>query len=317
MKLVITDGATLNPGDLDWTPLTAFGELIYYDFTPKELAGERCADATIIICNKTIISGDTIRAAKELKLIAVTATGYNNIDLSAAREAGVTVCNVPEYGTFSVAQHTFALLLELTNHVGLNAASTRNDGWVKEGVWSYTRKPIVELRDKVLGIVGFGRIGRQVAVLGKAFGMKILFNNRSAISYPDAEQVSIQRLFAESDVVSLHCPLTAENKHFVNLQLLATMKRNALLINTSRGPLISEEDLVAALDRGMLAAAALDVLAEEPPHAGHPLPNHEKCLVTPHNAWISFEARARLMKQTIKNIESFLKGQTINEVNAR
>ncbi len=315
MKLVITDGGTLNAGDLDWKPLTAFGELVYYDTTPKELVAERCADADIIISNKTIVSKETINTAKHLKLIAVTATGFNNIDIAAAKAAGVKVCNVPEYGTYSVAQHTMALLLELTNHVGLNSASTRNDGWTKENIWSYTRKPIVELKDKTLGIVGMGRIGKQVAVMAEAFGMKIIFNNRSTIDYPGAQQVSMEQLFTESDVVSLHCPLTNENKGFVNKKCLSSMKRSAVLINTSRGQLIDEEALLVALEKGLIAGAALDVLSEEPPRANHPLINHPKCIVTPHNAWISFEARARLMKETEKNIAAFLENRKRNIIN--
>jgi glycerate dehydrogenase len=314
MKLVITDGDTLNPGDLDWTPLSALGEVVYYGSTPKELAAERCADADIIISNKTIISRAVIETASHLKMIAVSATGYNNIDIQATKEAGVIVSNVPEYGTFSVAQHTFALLLELVNHVGLNAASTRNDGWAKAAVWSYTKRPIMELKGKILGIVGFGRIGKQVAVLGKAFGMEIIFNNRSLIDHPGARQVDLQEIFRTSDVVSLHCPLTNENKHFVNSKNLSSMKRSAFLINTSRGPLINEDELLTALEKEMLAGAALDVLSEEPPRPGRALLDHPRCIVTPHNAWISFEARAKLMEETIRNIHGFLKNKPLNIV---
>jgi len=314
MKLVITDGATLNPGDLSWAPLAAFGEIVYHDTTPVELVTERCGDADIIVSNKTIVSRETIQSARHLKMIAVTATGYNNIDVAAAREAGIVVCNVPEYGTFSVAQHVFALLLELVNHVGMNAESTRNNGWTKAGTWSYTKKPVRELKDKVLGIVGFGRIGKQVAIIARAFGMKVIFNNRSVISDKDAEQVSMEKLFSDSDVITLHCPLTDGNRHFVDLRLLSMMKPGAILINTSRGPLINEEALYTALQNKMLAGAALDVLSEEPPPAGHPLIDHPNCIVTPHTAWISVEARARLLQQTVNNIDGFLKGIVKNNI---
>lgn len=315
MKIVITDGATLNPGDLDWSPLEQFGEVIYYDATPKELARERCADADIIITNKTLVQHDTISGARHLKLIAVSATGYNNVDVAAAKAAGITVCNVPEYGTFSVAQHAFALLLELMNNVGANVASTKADEWARSGLWTYTKHPVTELKDKTLGVVGYGRIGRQVGVLGKAFGMQLIFHNRSQVKQADGRQVEMETIFKESDVVSLHCPLTPENKGFVNLEVLATMKPNAVLINTSRGPLINESDLAHALDNKMLSAAALDVLTEEPPAKSHPLVHHPRCIVTPHNAWLSFEARQRLMKTTVENINRFLSQQPQHVVN--
>ncbi len=313
-KIVVTDGATLNPGDLEWTSIMDFGQLDYFDTTPEHLASIRCASAEIIITNKTIISREVIRSAPKLKMIAVTATGYNNIDLMAAKEAGVIVCNVPEYGTYSVAQHTFALLLEMVNHVSVNAASTTNNGWAASGQWSYTKKRITELKGKTFGIVGFGRIGQQSAAFAAAFGMNVIFNNRSRKAHAYAKQVELEDLFSQSDVVSLHCPLTTDNKEFVDLLLLSKMKPDAMLINTSRGPLINEQDLVSALDQGLLARAALDVLSEEPPGRDHPLANHKKCLVTPHTAWISFEARQRLMKETINNIACFLTGKPIHVV---
>jgi glycerate dehydrogenase len=313
MKIVITDGATLNPGDLDWKPLSEFGEIIYYDTSNKEQVKERCFPANIIITNKTVISEETIMFAPQLKMIAVSATGYNNVDVKAAKEAGIVVSNVPEYGTYSVAQHTFALLLELVNHVGINSASTKKDEWANE-LWSYTRGSIHELKDKTLGIVGFGRIGRQAATIGQAFGMKIIFNNRSSKEFPDARQVSLDEIFSESNIISLHCPLTDQNKQFVNLHYLSMMKPDALLINTSRGMLINEDELLTALEEGLLAGAALDVLSEEPPKSGHPLVHHPKCIVTPHNAWISFEARSRLLKETIENIRNFIKGHPVNSV---
>lgn len=274
---------------------------------------ERCAAANVIITNKTVISEETIRSASQLKMIAVSATGFNNVDAKAAKAAGIIVSNVPEYGTFSVAQHTFALLLELVNHVGINSASAKKDEWANE-LWSYTRRPIHELKDKNLGIIGFGRIGSQVATIGQAFGMKVIFNNRSIKNFPHAIQASLEEIFSDCDVISLHCPLTDQNKQFVNLHYLSLMKHDALLINTSRGMLINESDLFTALENGILAGAALDVLSEEPPKSGHPLIHHPKCIVTPHNAWISFEARSRLLAESIENIRNFMAGHPANSV---
>jgi glycerate dehydrogenase len=312
MRIVITDGYTLNPGDLDWSEIASFGQIDYFDTTPKEEVMERCRNADIIITNKTVIPAEVIAAAKHLKLVAVSATGYNNVDIQAARHAGVVVSNVPEYGTWSVAQHTFALLLELVNHVGINSTSARNDEWAKSGQWSYTKRPIVELKDKVLGIVGYGRIGTRVGEIGVAFGMQVIFSNRSR---KPGNQVSIEELFEKSDVVSLHCPLTKENEGFINYALLSKMKSSALLLNTSRGQLINEEDLVIALNDNLLAGAALDVLKVEPPAKGHPLVHHPRVIVTPHNAWVSVEARSRMMHLTAENIRKFLAGTPVNVVN--
>jgi glycerate dehydrogenase len=312
MRIVITDGYTLNPGDLDWSVISSFGQIDYYDGTPREKVMERCRGANIILTNKTVIPADVIAAAKNLKMVAVTATGYNNVDIQAAKRAGVVVSNVPEYGTWSVAQHACALLLELVNHVGLNAASARNDEWAKSGQWSYTKRPITELKDKVLGIVGYGRIGQQMGRIGEAFGMRIIFSNRSK---KEGNQVSIEELFEKSDVVSLHCPLTKENEGFINYALLSKMKKNALIINTSRGQLINEDDLVRALNDNLVAGAALDVLKEEPPAVGHPLVHHPRVIVTPHNAWVSVEARTRMMQVTAENIKMFLAGSPVNVVN--
>jgi glycerate dehydrogenase len=221
---------------------------------------------------------------------------------------------VPEYGTFSVAQHTFALILELVNKVGMHAESVRKGEWTASGKWSYALKPISELKDKKLGIVGFGKIGRQVAAIGEAFGMEIIYNNRSLVKWPKGKQLSMKELFKNSDVISLHCPLTKENTGFVNMELLSAMKPSALLINTARGALINEQDLAQALKGGKLAGAALDVLTAEPPPADHILVNAQNCLMTPHNAWLSVEARARLMQMTVENIRQFLNDSPRNVV---
>ncbi len=313
MTIVITDGITLNPGDLDWTPLQKFGTVRNFDTTPAHKVQEHCEGSEVIITNKTIIPADLIRKSSTLKLIAVSATGYNNVDVAAAKEKGVVVCNVPEYGTYSVAQHTFALLLQLMNHTCENIMSTKNDEWAGE-LWSYTRIPITELQGKQMGIVGFGRIGRQVAIIAQAFGMNVVFNNRSEVKNSGFKQVSLEELFSQSDVVSLHCPLTSDNKEFVNLRFLRMMKKSAVLVNTSRGALINENDLLTALNEGTISGAALDVLTTEPPAANHPLVHHKNCMVTPHNAWISVEARTRLMETTIQNVESFVAGKPQNVV---
>ena len=315
MQIVITDGYTLNPGDLSWEAFEKLGELKYYDRTPATEVTDRCREATVIITNKTPITADTINAATNLKLIAVTATGYNIVDINAAKDKGVPVCNVPEYGTNSVAQHTFALLLELTNHAGKHAQSVANGDWVRSADWSYVKAPIIELSGKTIGIIGFGRIGQKVAEIAKAFGMNVIIYNKGKQT-PLAASVSLQDLFTQSDVVSLHCPLKEDNYGFINRQLLSLMKPTAFLINTSRGQLINEQDLADALQRNVLAAAALDVLSAEPPAATNPLIGLQNCIITPHNAWISFEARKRLMQTTLDNILAALSGKPVNVVNA-
>ena len=324
MKIVVTDGYTLNPGDLSWDSFSAFGELVYYDRTPVQEVASRCADATVIVTNKTPIDAATIAAAKNLKLIAVTATGYNIVDVAAARAAGVDVCNVPLYGTDSVAQHAIAMLLELTNQVGLHAKSVREGEWARSADFAYVKAPVIELRDKWLGIVGMGRIGRQTALIAKALGMRIAYA-RTPRKTDDAVDVTreeegatlmgLGELFAHCDVISLHCPLTEANKAFVNAALLRRMKRTAFLINTSRGALIHETELAEALRSGILAGAALDVLSVEPPPADHPLTGLSNCIVTPHIAWISFEARQRIMQTTVDNMAAALAGRPIHLVN--
>jgi glycerate dehydrogenase len=315
MQIVITDGYTLNPGDLSWKAFEKLGEIKYYDRTPVTETEARCRHAIVIITNKTPINSNTINTATNLKLIAVTATGYNIVDIHAAKNKGVLVCNVPEYGTNSVAQHTFALLLELTNHVGKHAQSVENGEWAHSADWSYVKAPIMELSDKTIGVVGFGRIGQKVAAIAKAFGMNVIVYNKGKQT-TSAASVTLQELFAQSDVVSLHCPLNEDNKGFVNGQLLSLMKRTAFLINTSRGQLINEQDLAGALQHKVLAAAALDVLSAEPPSAGNPLVGLQNCIITPHNAWISFEARKRLMQTTLDNVLAALSGKPVNVVNA-
>lgn len=314
MKIVITDGYTLNPGDLSWNEIHTLGQVIYYDRTAADQITERCKDANVIVTNKTPITSDVIDAARNLKVIAVTATGYNVVDIAAARARQIPVCNVPEYGTYSVAQHTWALLLELTNHVGINAQSVTNGGWSTSSDFCYSKRPLVELADKTLGIVGMGRIGQQVATIAKAMGMRVLYYSRQPKpNWPLC--VSLPELFEQSDVISLHCPQTPDNIGFLNASLLSKMKGTAYLINTSRGLLIDEADLAAVLKENKIAGAALDVLSKEPPAANHPLIGLPNCIVTPHNAWLSREARNRIMKTTIENIVMALKGNPQHVVN--
>ncbi len=314
MKIIITDGYTLNTGDLSWAAFEKEATVEYYDrILPVETIAKTFG-ADIIITNKTIIDADVINAASHLKMIAVTATGYNNIDTAAAKKRGIIVCNVPGYGTQSVAQHTFALLLELTNNAGANAASVNKGEWASAKDWCYSVKPIIELNGKTIGIIGLGKIGMQVAAIANAFGMKVVYNGGKA-SEKYCRQVSLFDLFIQSDFISLHCPLTNANKEFVNKELLCLMKPTAYLINTARGALINEKDLSQVLYQNKIAGAALDVLSKEPPEKSHPLIGLSNCIITPHNAWISKEARQRIMDITLENIKAFLKGKPQNVVN--
>jgi len=315
MKIVVTDGYTLNPGDLSWDKIKALGELEVYDRTPVELIAERCRNAEVVLTNKVPFTKETMAALPQLKLISVLATGYNVIDTKAAREQGVTVSNVPGYGTASVAQHVFALLLELTNHVGLNARTTAAGKWQQSADWCYTEAPVTELAGKIFGVVGFGNIGQRAGSIAKALGMQVVYYNPGIKDSVFGLQVELKDLFSHSDFISLHCPLTATNQEFVNATLLKTMKPSAVLINTARGQLINEQDLADALNHHVIAGAALDVLSKEPPSDSNPLLKAKNCIITPHNAWISREARGRIMAITASNIDAFLKGEPENVVN--
>jgi glycerate dehydrogenase len=311
--IVITDGYCMNPGDLDWSPVYQLGNVRYYDRTPAAEVAERCAEATVIITNKTPIDANTLKRATNLKLIVVAATGFNIVDTVTAKSLGIPVCNIPEYSTFFVAQHTFALILELTNQVGWHSQSVSKGEWARCADWSYSRSPLMELKDKTLGIVGMGRIGRRSADIANAFGMHVIhYRGKADASLSTA--VDLKTLAAESDFISLHCPLTPENRGFVNMEFLQSMKRTAFLINTARGPLIQETDLSLALQQGVIAGAALDVLSTEPPPDNilWTLPN---CIVTPHQAWSSFEARQRLMKQVTEHLAAGIAGEPFDVVN--
>ena len=316
MKIVVLDGFTLNPGDLSWDELETLGECEIHDRTPANEVVKRATGAAIVLTNKTPVTGESISALPELKYIGVLATGYNIVDVAAARRRNIPVCNVPAYGTKSVAQHTFALLLELTQHAGHHGGTVRDGRWSKSPDWCYWDYPLIELDGMTIGIVGYGRIGRAVGELALAFGMKVLATSASPKQAPRGVTfVDLETLFQQSDVVSLHCPLTPQTKNLVNASRLGLMKPAAFLINTSRGPLIDEPALAEALNTGRIAGAGLDVLSVEPPQADNPLLGAKNCLITPHLAWATRAARSRLMRAVVANVRAFLAGKPENVVN--
>ena len=315
MKIVVTDGYALNPGDMSWEPIIKFGDLKIYDRTSQQEIFERCMEADIILSNKTEFSKENIGRLHNVKLISVLATGYNVIDINAAKSKGIVVCNVPAYGTESVAQHTFALILELANKLSIHIASVKNGEWQQCPDYSYSKQPLIELSGKTLGIVGLGNIGLQTAKLANAFGMKVIYNSRRDKHSNLGEFRSMEDVFKESDFISLHSPLTESNKEFVNKELLEQMKSTAYLINTARGQLINEQDLAYALNNNTIAGAALDVLSKEPPDDSNPLLKARNCFITPHNAWSTKEARQRIIDTTAENIKAFLDGHPKNVVN--
>jgi glycerate dehydrogenase len=314
-NIVVTDGHTLNPGDLTWDGVAALGALTVHERTRPEEIVARCRDAAIVVTNKVAFNRDTFAALPNLRCIAVTATGYNVVDVAAARERGIVVCNVPEYGTDSVAQFVFALLLELAHRVGEHSRGVHAGRWTRSVDFCYWDGPLVELRGKTLGIVGCGRIGRATARIAGAFGMRVIGTApRAGQSDADLTRVDLDTLLRESDVVSLHCPLLPDTRGLINAAALAKMKPTAFLINTSRGPLVDEAALADALRAGRLAGAAMDVLSSEPPAAANPLLGLENCVITPHIAWATHAARGRLMQTTVDNITAFLRGHPLNVV---
>ena len=288
MKIIVLDGHTLNPGDNPWAPVAALGELTVYDRTPAERILDRAAGAEIVLSNKTPLDGPTLAALPALRFISVLATGCNVVDLTAARKQGIIVSNVPEYGAASVAQHVIALLLALVHRPERHDQLVRQGEWQRRGDFSFWDAPLVELAGKCMGIIGFGRIGRRVGELAHTLGMEVLAFSPHGGTDPAYEPFAwrpLDIIFAESDVISLHCPLTPDNQGMVNRRLLATMKPTALLINTARGGLIEEQDLADALNAGRIGGAALDVLSVEPPAGCNPLLTAKNCLITPHMAW--------------------------------
>ena len=316
MRIVVLDGYTLNPGDNPWDEIAELGELTVYERTPPELVRERARDADIVLTNKTRLSAATLSELPRLKFISVLATGYDVVDVQAARERGILVANVPEYSTHSVAQHTFALLLELCNRVGQHDAAVRAGEWQRCADFSFWLQSPRELHGLIFGIVGLGRIGRRVAEIALAFGMKVCATGpREPRPLPTTiEWTNLADLAGKADVVSLHCPLTPENEGFVNREFLSRMKPTAFLINTARGRLVDEHALADALRSGNIAGAAVDVIREEPMPANHPLLTAPNCIITPHMAWASLAARRRLMQTTAANIRAFLDGKPINLV---
>jgi glycerate dehydrogenase len=315
-RIVVLDGYTLNPGDLDWAPLHAIGQCVIHDRTPPELVAQRAAGAEIVLTNKALLPRETIQRLPALRYIGVLATGYNVVDVVAAREKGIPVTNVPGYGTASVAQHVFALLLELTQRTGHHAQTVRDGRWSAGPDFCYWDFPLIELAGRTLGIVGYGEIGRAVARIGLAFGMNVIASTRTPRAAAEGVAfVPLEELLRRSDVVTLHCPLTDETRGLINAGRIALMKPTAFLINTGRGPLVVEADLAAALNSGRLAGAGLDVLATEPPPATNPLLTAKNCLITPHIAWATREARQRLLGIAVGNIQAFLAGQPRHVVN--
>jgi len=318
MKIVILDGYALNPGDLSWDALSAFGEVTVYDRTPTEAeAVARIGDAEILLINKFPVTESLLAACSSVRLICVLATGYNVVDCAAARKRNIPVCNVPSYGTAAVAQFTMALILELCHRVGLHDQSVHRQEWEKCPDFCYWLSPQMELDGKTIGIIGFGRIGRAVGRLAKAFGMKVLAY--SPREYPEGREigtyVDLDTLLRESDIISLHCPLFPETKNLINAQSIAKMKDGAMLINTSRGPLINEQNVADALESGKLRGAAVDVVSQEPIQTDNPLLSAKNCIITPHMAWAPVESRQRLMDCVVSNVEAFLKGDPQNVVN--
>lgn len=314
MNIVILDGYTLNPGDLTWAPFEALGTLRYFDRTPVDQTVEYARDAEVVITNKAPVTGDMMAQLPALKYIGVTATGFNIVDVAAARRRGIVVTNVSDYGSRAVAQQVFAMMLNFTNRIQEHSESVRAGGWAACPDFAYTLSPIPELGGKSLGLMGYGNIARAVADIGRAFGMRILANRRNPEPEPGVAFMDVDALFRESDFLSLHCPLTPETQGLVNARTLGLMKPTARLINTGRGPLVVEEDLAAALQEGKLAGAAVDVLSKEPPSPDNPLLSAPNCIVTPHNAWAAVEARQRLMQGAADNLRAFLEEKPVNVV---
>jgi glycerate dehydrogenase len=316
MKIVVLDAYAMNPGDLNWHDLQLLGETDIYERSSVAETPSRIADADIVLTNKALLTKEIIDNAPRLKYIGVMATGYNVVDTAAAHQQNIIVTNVPAYSTMSVAQLTFAIILELSVHTVMYADSVRNGDWVLSKDFSYHLNPITELQNKIIGIIGLGQIGKAVAKIALAFGMKVIASHK----HPERDQmegvefVDVTTCFRNADFVSLHCPLKEDNNQFVNRELLNLMKPSAFLINTSRGALINEEDLADALNNDRLAGAGLDVLSIEPPSSDNQLLKAKNCLITPHIGWATFQARSRLMQVVVNNVKAFINGSPVNEV---
>jgi glycerate dehydrogenase len=318
MKIVVLDGHALNPGDLSWDALRAIGELQVFDRTADDQVVARAHDAQIVLTTKTRLSAQILRQLKKTRYIGVLFTGYDVVDVKAARELKIAVTNIPTYGTTSVAEFTFALLLELCHHVALYSEATRAGEWSRSTDFTFWKAPLVDLAGKTIGIIGLGQIGRRVAEIALAFELNVIGADvvRNPVpEWPNFRWCEVDELLPQADVVSLHCPLLPQTQGIINARSLALMKPTAFLINASRGALVMEQDLADALNNGLLAGAAVDVLSSEPPAPDNPLLRAKNCIVTPHIAWASKEARTRLLNTAIANVRAFLDGHPVNVVN--
>ena len=319
MKIVVLDGYTENPGDLSWEGFEALGDLTVYDrTTDHSQIAVRIGDAEIILTNKTPVSREIMGACPKLKYIGLLATGYNVVDVKAAKEAGITVTNIPTYGTDAVSQYAIALLLELCHHIGEHSDCVKRGDWTKNKDWCFWNHPLIELAGKTMGIIGFGRIGQGTARIAQAMGMKVLaydtYHNPELVS-DTCTYASLDQVFASSDVITLHCPLFPETEGIINKDTISRMKDGVMIINNSRGPLIVEADLRDALNSKKVAGAAVDVVSTEPISMDNPLLDADNCIITPHIAWAPKESRQRLMEIAVKNLEAFLNGAAQNVVN--
>lgn len=315
MKILILDGYTLFQSDLAWDVFASYGEVIYRDRTSREEIKNLPSDVDVIVTNKCLIRTEELSHFTQVKLILVAATGYNCVDVQACRERNIQVSNVPNYGTFSVAQHALALLLHYSNQVGLHTHSVAAGDWSQRADWCYTLHPIQEWHGKTLGIIGMGNIGKCFAGMAESLGMHIIYAHTKDLQLPNRRFVALAELAQQSDVISLHCPLHTSTENLINADFLIQMKRSAVLINTSRGGLIDNLALAQALENKVIAAALLDVLDVEPPSASHILPTTRNAYITPHIAWISLEARKRIVDSMRETLDQFLQGKSQNQVN--
>ena len=317
MKIVVLDGYTLNPGDLNWKGLEALGEVVVYDRTPVELVVEHIGDAEVVYTNKTPITKATLETCKQVKFIGVLATGYNVVDVKAAKEKGIPVCNIPTYGTDAVGQFAIAMLLEICHHIQHHSDAVHEGRWSTNPDWCFWDYPLIELAGKTMGIIGFGRIGQCTGRIATALGMKVVaydaFESESGRAV--ATYVTLDELLTQSDVIALHCPLFPDTEGIINRETIAKMKDGVIILNNSRGPLIVEKDLAEALHSGKVYAAGLDVVQVEPIHADNPLLSAPNCIITPHISWAPKESRSRLLDLAVQNLQAFLKGTPQNVVN--
>jgi len=318
MKIVILDGYTENPGDLSWEDFEKLGTLTVYDRTPGDKIVERIGDNEAVIVNKTPLSRETIAACPSIRYIGVLATGYNIVDVAAAKERGIPVCNIPTYGTAAVGQFAIALLLEICHHIGHHDQAVHEGRWEHNPDWCFWDYPLIELAGKTLGVIGFGRIGQTSGTIAKALGMRVLAYDtfESEAGRAIAPYTSLDRILSESDVIFLHCPLFPETQGIINKDTIAKMKDGVIIINNSRGPLVVEQDLAEALNSGKVYAAGLDVVSTEPIRGDNPLLQAKNCLITPHISWAPKESRRRLMDIAVADLRGFIEGKPINVVNA-